>query len=381
MIVGILKEPASEARVSLMAEEVKKMIAQGIQVWVEKGAGVKAYCSDADYLKVGAVLKSREALVNGVAIILGIQRMELPEDLKNKILIGVYQPLYEVAVIEKWAGAGHTVFSMDMLPRTSRAQAMDVLSSQSNVAGYGAFVIAASRYPRYVPMLMTAAGSVKPATLLVLGAGVAGLQAIATGHRLGAVVEAFDTRPSVKEEVESLGARFIAVEGAQDASTAKGYGVEQTEDFHQKQTAKIAERMQKADIVITTAQIFGKKAPILVTKAMIETMLPGSVIVDLAAATGGNTELTKDATELVTPNQVTIIGNSNIPALFPSDASKLYGHNIANFLRLITSDQGELKLDFSDDLVSGTCMAKEGKIVNDRVRALLSTSQKELIPQ
>ncbi len=376
MIVGIIKEPEKEARVSLLADEVKKLVNQNIQVWVENGAGEKAFCLDENYKDAGATLKSRENILDGVDVILAIHRFELPVNTKNKILIGVYQPLFDVAQIKKWATNGHTIFSLDMLPRTTRAQSMDVLSSQSNVAGYGAFILAAARYPRYVPMLMTAAGSVKPATLLVIGAGVAGLQAIATGHRLGAVVEAFDTRPAVKEEVESLGARFIEVEGAQDASKAKGYAVEQTEDFQEKQKTKIASCIQKADIVITTAQIFGKKAPILVTKKMIEAMQPGSVIVDLAASTGGNTELTKDAIEWVTPNRVTIIGNSNIASTFPYDASKLYGRNITNFLKLITSDKGELTPDFLDELVVGACIIKEGEIENERVKALVASSKK-----
>jgi len=228
-------------------------------------------------------------------------------------------------------------------------------------------------------MLMTAAGSVRPATLLVLGAGVAGLQAIATGNRLGAVVEAFDTRPAVKEEVESLGARFIEVEGAQDAASAGGYAVEQSAGFQQLQKAKIAECIQRADIVISTAQIFGKKAPVLVTREMIATMKPGSVIVDIAASTGGNTELTQKGKDVITDNRVTIIGNSDIPSCFPSDSSKLYGNNIYNFLKLITDGKGQLNLNFADDLVAGTCMAKEGKIVNERVIALLKPDAQPII--
>ncbi|MFD1553401.1 NAD(P)(+) transhydrogenase (Re/Si-specific) subunit alpha [Putridiphycobacter roseus] len=375
MVIGIVKEPEKEARVSLLAEEVKNIVDQGIEVWVEKGAGEKAYCLDDFYQKAGAILKSRRDLLHGADVILSIHQIELPEDLKSKVLIGIYQPLYHSSMIEKWAKNDHVVFSLDMLPRTTRAQTMDVLSSQSNVAGYGAFLIAAARYPHFVPMLMTAAGSVKPANLLVLGAGVAGLEAIATGHRLGAVVEAFDTRPVAKEEVESLGARFVMVEGAEDAAKAKGYAVEQSVEFQIKQKEKIAACIKKADIVITTAQIFGKKAPLLVTKEMIETMKPGSVIVDLAASTGGNTELTKDASEVLTKNRVTIIGNSNIPATFSSDSSKLYGHNISNFLKLITSEKGGLNLDFSDDLVIGTCMAKGGVIVNDRLNKIITEKQ------
>lgn len=371
MIIGILKEPQYESRVSMLAEEVAKLIKKGIQIWVEKDAGAKAFCPDTDYQNAGATIKSRDEIIASADVLLAIHKTELPEGVKNKILIGVYQPLFSPENIQHWAEAGHTVFSLDMLPRTTRAQSMDVLSSQSNVAGYGAFIIAASHYPRYVPMMMTAAGSVRPASALVLGAGVAGLQAIATAHRLGAVVFAFDTRPAVKEEVQSLGARFIEVEGAQDASKAGGYAVEQTAEFQAKQKAKIAENIQKADIVITTAQIFGKKAPVLVTKEMIGSMRPGSVIVDLASSTGGNTELTQDDAVMVTDNKVTIIGNSNIPSLFPSDSSKLYGNNIINFLKLITTDKGELNLNFEDDLVVGCCMAKDKTVTNERVKNLL----------
>ncbi|WP_434981196.1 NAD(P) transhydrogenase subunit alpha [Daejeonia sp. YH14] len=379
MIVGVLKEPAPESRVSLLAEQVTRLVKNGIQVLVEKDAGQNAYCPDQDYQTAGAVIKSRDEVIAGVDVILAIHYFPLPETVKRKVLIGVYQPLYHAEEISRWAAANHTVFSMDMLPRTTRAQVMDVLSSQSNVAGYGAFLLAAARYPRYVPMLMTAAGSVRPATLLVLGAGVAGLQAIATGNRLGAVVEAFDTRPAVKEEVESLGARFIEVEGAQDAASAGGYAVEQSAGFQQRQKAKIAECIQRADIVISTAQIFGKKAPVLVTREMIATMKPGSVIVDIAASTGGNTELTQKGKDVITDNRVTIIGNSDIPSCFPSDSSKLYGNNIYNFLKLITDGKGQLNLNFADDLVAGTCMAKEGKVVNERVIALLKPDAQPII--
>jgi NAD(P) transhydrogenase subunit alpha len=241
---------------------------------------------------------------------------------------------------------------MELLPRTTRAQSMDILSSQANIAGYKAVLTAANAYGRYFPMFMTAAGSIAPAKVLILGAGVAGLQAIATAKRLGSVVEVFDTRPAVKEEVQSLGAKFIEVPGAADASSAGGYAVEQTEEYKRNQQLKIAESIAKADIVITTAQIPGKKAPILVTDEMLKTMRRGSVIVDLAASTGGNTPVTKDR-ETVLYNGVTIIGDSNLPATMPSDASKLYGKNILNFLQLIITKEGALALDVDDDLVKG----------------------------
>jgi NAD(P) transhydrogenase subunit alpha len=258
-----------------------------------------------------------------------------------------------------------------MLPRTTRAQGMDVLSSQANIAGYKAVLHASNIYARYFPMFMTAAGSIAPAKILILGAGVAGLQAIATARRLGAVVEVFDTRPAVKEEVMSLGAKFIEVEGAADASKAGGYAVEQTEEFLQRQKAKIAESIAKADIVITTAQIPGKKAPILVTEEMIKNMRKGSVIIDIAAATGGNTELTRN-NETIVHNGVTIVGNSALPSTMPADASKLYGKNVLNFLQLIIDKEGNLNLNWEDDLVKGSCITHNGEIMHERVKALIT---------
>ena len=277
---------------------------------------------------------------------------------QGKVLIGVYQPLFNKKLMQSWLDAGLTVFSLDMLPRTTRAQVMDVLSSQANIAGYKAVLLAAEKYPRYFPMFMTAAGSIPPAKVLVIGAGVAGLQAIATARRLGAVVEVFDTRPAVKEEVMSLGGKFIEVEGAADASKAGGYAVEQSEDFLRRQKEKIAESTAKADIVITTAQIPGKKAPVLITGEMLEKMRNGSLIVDLAAATGGNTEFTKN-NEAVQHNGVCIIGNSSLASTMPSDASKLYGKNVLNFLSLIIDKEGKLHVNMEDDLVAGSMVRRE----------------------
>jgi NAD(P) transhydrogenase subunit alpha len=273
--------------------------------------------------------------------------------------------------MKEWASKGITTFSLDMLPRTTRAQSMDVLSSQANIAGYKAVLEAANLYGRYFPMFMTAAGSIAPAKVLILGAGVAGLQAIATAKRLGAVVEVFDTRPAVKEEVMSLGAKFVEVEGAADASKAGGYAVEQSEEFLQRQKAKIAESIAKADIVITTAQIPGKKAPILITEEMINAMRNGSVIIDIAAATGGNTPVTKN-NETIVYNGVSIVGNSNLQATLPSDASKLYGKNILNFLQLIITKEGTINLNWDDDLVKGSCITHGGEVVHERVKYPLS---------
>jgi NAD(P) transhydrogenase subunit alpha len=373
MTIGVLKEPSDETRVSLLPEAVAVLSKKGISLLIENGAGENAFADDASYQKVGAQVKSRAEVIRSAEIILSIQSPGNDEisNFKSKILIGVYFPLYEAGLMQQWAEQGITCFSLDMLPRTTRAQTMDVLSSQANIAGYKAAVEAANLYSRYFPMFMTAAGTIAPAKVLILGAGVAGLQAIATARRLGAVVEVLDTRPAVKEEVISLGAKFIEVEGAADASKAGGYAVEQTEEYKQKQEQKVADSIAKADIVITTAQIFGKKAPILITEKMLNTMRNGSVIIDIAAATGGNTPFTKN-NETVKYNGVTIVGNSNLPATMPSDASKLYGKNILNFLQLITNKEGQINLNWDDDLVKGSCITHNGEVVNEKVRPLSS---------
>ena len=374
MTIGVLKEQSPETRISLLPEHVVILKKWNVNVCIESNAGATAFAADNKYTEAGALIKSRQEILNESDIILSINAPQPAEinALQSKIFLGVYQPLFAAAQMQEWAAKGFTVFSMDMLPRTTRAQSMDVLSSQANIAGYKAVLLAANLYPKYFPMFMTAAGSVPPAKMMILGAGVAGLQAIATAKRLGAVVEVFDTRPAVKEEVQSLGAKFIEVEGAADASKAGGYAVEQTAEFMERQKAKIAESVAKADIVITTAQIPGKKAPILITTAMMEAMKNGSVIIDIAAATGGNTELTKND-ENVLHNGVTIVGNSRLAGAMPSDASKLYGKNILNFLQLMINKEGVFNLNFEDDLVKGTCVVHGGAITNDRVKALINS--------
>lgn len=368
MIVGILKEPQPETRVSLLPEAVAQLTKKGIRVLVEKGAGEKAAATDDDYQKAGAEVSSAGDIIQTADVILTINKPDNAAALQgSKVLIGVYQPLFHHDLMQQWAQAGLTVFSMDMLPRTTRAQSMDVLSSQANIAGYKAVLLAANLYPRYFPMFMTAAGSIAPAKVLILGAGVAGLQAIATAKRLGAVVEVFDTRPAVKEEVMSLGAKFVEVEGAADASKAGGYAVEQSEEYKQRQQQKITESLAKADIVITTAQIPGKKAPILITEEMLNGMRNGSMVIDIAASTGGNTPFTKN-NETVNYNGVSIVGASFLPSTMPSDASKLYGKNISNFLGLITTKEGTLHLNWEDDLVKGSCIAHGGAVVHERVK-------------
>jgi len=373
MIAGILKEPTGEHRVSLLPEQAEVLIKKGVTFFAEPSAGANAFAADITYTAKGVSIQPRSEILSKADLLFSIQPLHITDIALLKpgaVITGVYQPLFNVQLIQQLAAKNTTTFSMDMLPRTTRAQSMDVLSSQANIAGYKAVILAASLYPKYFPMFMTAAGSIPPAKVLILGAGVAGLQAVATARRLGAVVEVFDTRPAVKEEVISLGAKFIEVEGAADASAAGGYAVEQTEDYKQKQQQKIADAAAKADIIITTAQIPGKAAPVLITDPMLISMKPGSVIIDLAAATGGNTPKTVNA-QTIRFNNVTIVGDSNLAATMPADASKLYGKNILNFLQLIIDKDGQLNLNFDDDLVKGTCITHNGEIVNERVRSLI----------
>ncbi|MEZ5047628.1 MAG: Re/Si-specific NAD(P)(+) transhydrogenase subunit alpha [Chitinophagaceae bacterium] len=370
MIIGILKEAEGENRVSALPEIVTQFIKLKVQVQVETGAGISAFASDADYQQAGATIVDRAGILQQADILLCINVPQENRFKNQAIVLGVFQPLFNHALIKDWASKQYTTFSMDTIPRTTRAQSMDVLSSQANIAGYKAVLLAATHYSRYIPMFMTAAGSIAPAKVLILGAGVAGLQAIATAKRLGAVVEVFDTRPAVKEEVMSLGAKFVEVEGAADASQAGGYAVEQSQEFLERQKQKIAESAAKADIIISTAQIPGRKAPILITKEMIHNMRAGSVIVDLAASTGGNTEVTVNNKTIV-ENHVSIIGNSFLPSMQASDASKVYGKNILNFLKLIIDTEGQINLNFEDDLVQGTCITHQGQIVNERVKQLI----------
>ena len=372
MTIGVLKEPNNEKRVSLLPEHIIALKKQQVNVVIEKSAGENAFAADAQYEAAGATVGLRNNVLQSADIILSIHALTENDiaNCKARILFGFYQPLFDAANIKTLAEKNFTIFSIDMLPRTTRAQSMDVLSSQANIAGYKAVLLAANLYPKYFPMFMTAAGSIPPAKMLILGAGVAGLQAIATAKRLGAVVEVFDTRPQVKEEVMSLGAKFVEVEGAADAAKAGGYAVEQSAEFMVRQKERIAESVAKADIIITTAAIPGKKAPVLITEEMIASMKNGSVIIDLAASTGGNTAYTKND-ETVVVNGVSIVGNSALPADMPSDASKLYGKNILNFLQLIINKEGAINLNFEDDLVKGTCVAHGGVITNERVEASL----------
>lgn len=355
MIIGILKEPNYENRVSMLPEAVATLTKKNITVLVEDEAGAKAYAPNHAYVTAGASIANASDIQEQANIILGINAT-VTLTKKDTVYIGIYNPLSNVELMQQWCSSGAIIFSLDRLPRTTRAQSMDVLSSQANITGYKAVLKAANLYPHYFPMLMTAAGSIAPAKVLILGAGVAGLQAIATAKRLGAVIEVFDTRPAVKEEVQSLGAKYIEVEGAADASQAGGYGVEQTDDYKAKQQQRIAESIAKADIVITTAQIPGKKAPILIPTCMVDGMKPGSVIIDIAASTGGNCELTIN-NETVLYKGIQIVGDSYLPSQMPMDASKLYGKNVLNFLNLIIDKDNNLNLNWDDDLVVGACVS------------------------
>jgi NAD(P) transhydrogenase subunit alpha len=374
MILGILKETNNDKRVSLLPEQAAVLVAKQVSVLVETGAGNAAYASDATYTDKNVTVKDRASVLSTADLVLSINPLSSAEMAQLKpgtVVLGTFQPLFNTDLVKQAIDKKASLFSMDMIPRTTRAQSMDVLSSQANIAGYRAVLLAATMFPKYFPMFMTAAGSIPPAKMVIIGAGVAGLQAIATAKRLGAVVEVSDTRPQVKEEVMSLGAKFIEVEGAADASKAGGYAVEQSDEFKQRQQQRLAESIAKADIIITTAQIPGKKAPILITDAMLKSMKPGSVVIDLAAATGGNTAVTKN-NETIVYEGVTILGNSNLASDMPSDASKLYGKNILNFLQLIITKEGALELNFEDDLVKGCCMAHEGAVANERVAALIN---------
>lgn len=355
MIIGVIREPDNEARVSLLPDAVQVIVGLNNRVLVEQGAGASAFVSDEKYRAAGAEVVSRQEVLSGCRGLLAIHPLseaELDQLSASTFLLGVYQPLVNQAYIQALQQRSLVGFSMDSIPRITRAQSMDVLSSMSTVSGYKAVLLAAAHLPRFFPMLMTAAGTVPPAKVLVLGAGVAGLQAIATARRLGAVVEAFDTRLSVKEQVESLGAKFVEVEGAVEDKAAGGYAVEQSDDFKQRQHEAIHRHVAKSDVVITTALIPGKPAPKLITTAMLDDMRAGSVVVDLAAVTGGNCEVTKN-NETVVYNSVSVIGSSVLPSTMPEDASRMYGKNVVTFLKLLLKD-GEPAINLDDEIIRGT---------------------------
>lgn len=363
MKIGLLKED-NDQRVALVPDTVSKLTQEGHTVLVEPGAGATAYIGDELFTEAGASLKPRaEVLAESdlVATLRPVADADLDAAGEHTAWISMYAPFADTAPLQPIADRKQSALSMDMIPRTTRAQSMDVLSSMANIAGYKAVLAAAHLMPRYFPMLTTAAGSIPPAKVLVLGAGVAGLQAIATARRLGGVVEAFDTRSAVKEEVMSLGAKFVEVEGARDDSAAGGYAVEQTEEYKQRQQALIQEKAAKSDVVITTAQLRGRPAPVLLTEDTVKNMKPGSVIVDLAASTGGNCAVTEDG-QTVEKHGVIIVGDSDLHVKMPQHASQLYSKNIHNFLKLLVGEEAALTFNFEDDIVASATVVHEGTV-------------------
>lgn len=370
MKIAIAKETlSSERRVAASPETVKKFIGLGAEVLVEKGAGVEASVPDSMFEAAGAKIVPQEELYGSADIVLRVRPPSVEEVGKMKkgaLLLGLLAPYQEKEVLKACAAQGVTAFSMELVPRITRAQTMDVLSSQANLAGYRAVLEAANEFGRGFPMLMTAAGTVPAAKVFIMGAGVAGLQAIATARRLGGVVSATDVRPAAKEQVQSLGATFVMVENEETkaAETSGGYAKEMSEDYKKQQAALIAETIKKQDIVITTALIPGRKAPVLVTEEMVKSMKPGSVLVDLAAEQGGNVALTK-ADEVVSVNGVKIIGYSNLPSRIAVDASALYARNLFNFLSpLVDKESKALKIDWEDEIVKSSALTRDGAIVH-----------------
>ena len=382
MKVAIVRERrAFERRVAASPDTIKRMVGMGLEVVVESGAGEGAQFTDPAFTAAGAsIAADAAAALDDADIVLKVQRLliggeadrdELSYLKRGAVLIGLLQPLRHPAQIGAYAGAGIAAFAIELLPRITRAQAMDALSSQANLAGYKAVLEAADEFGRAFPMMMTAAGTIKAARVLVMGAGVAGLQAIATARRLGAIVAATDVRAAAKEQVESLGASFIAVDedAARSAETAQGYAREMGEDFQRIQREKITEGLKRTDIVVCTALIPGRKAPILLTEAMLGELAPGSVVVDLAIDAGGNVEGSRLGEIVTTPQGVKIIGYANMPSRIAADASQLYARNLYNFLTLLIDKDGKLKIDTADEIIKATLLTENGAVVNPALAA------------
>jgi H+-translocating NAD(P) transhydrogenase subunit alpha len=372
MKVAVLKETrADEHRVALVAQGVQTLSKSGLEVVVESGAGEAAGISDDGYKQAGASIAGSAAeALKGAGLVLLINPPEAATVTglaEGTILVSFLSPMTDHALVKSLKDRKVTAISMEMVPRITRAQSMDALSSQATVAGYKAVLMAADALPKFLPMFTTAAGTIRPAKALILGAGVAGLQAIATARRLGAVVEAFDVRPAVKEQVESLGAKFLETEHDVTAEGEGGYAKELSEEQHRKELDLIATHIADADVVLTTAQIPGRKAPVLVTADMVKSMKPGSVIVDLAAESGGNCELTK-AGETVVAHGVTVLGPSNLPATIPVHASQMYSKNIVTLVGEFVDKEGAVNLDFANDVVGPSTVTHAGEIVNERVK-------------
>jgi H+-translocating NAD(P) transhydrogenase subunit alpha len=377
MIAGVLKESGGEKRVALLPGETAAVIKLGLKVVVEEGAGAGAFSTDEEYRSAGASVASRKDVISGAALLFTVNP-PVTDDItlfrEGQILFTVLDPTGNRDWLERARNRGLTVLALDLVPRITRAQSMDILSSMATVAGYKAVLEAASMLPRFFPMFMSAAGTIKPARVLILGAGVAGLQAIAVARKLGAVVEVFDVRSAVRDEVRSLGGKFIEVEGAREDAAAGGYAVEQTEEFRKKQQDLIQQRAAAADVIIATAQIPGRKAPVLVLRETVSRMKPGSVIIDLAASSGGNCELTQNGKNVIAGG-VTIVGRSDYPAAMSSDASRMFGNNLINLLRIMTDREGNVIPDLSDEIVAGTTAVSGGEYRSPRVKQLLDIKQ------
>jgi NAD(P) transhydrogenase subunit alpha len=361
MKLAVFKE-LNDQRVSIIPASIPKFMALGIEVLVEKNAGKEAFFDDQEYEDAGAKIAERSTLQSEADVAISIHPLKVDElsQLKSScLLISEFQPFNQPEISQKLKEKNFQAMSLDMIPRTTLAQSMDVLSSMASISGYKAVLEAARLLPRYFPMMITAAGSIRPAKVLVLGAGVAGLQAIATARRLGAMVEAFDTRSAAKEEVKSLGAKFIEIEGAAEDTGAGGYAVAQSEEFLKRQREEVQLRASKSDIIITTAQVRGRKAPLLVPATTVEKMKKGSVIIDLAASTGGNCELTKD-NELVNHNGVFIYGDSSLASKMPQDASQLYSTNLLNFVKLFIKE-GKLELDLENEIIKSALITNDAQ--------------------
>ena len=379
MNIAVLRETLpGEARVALVPESVRKLAALKVAIMVESGAGLGAGASDADYDAAGASVSTDRALLLSSADILAAVNRPTPEDIKilkqSAAVLGFLRPLDEPAALGEIVAQKRTAFAMELIPRITRAQAMDALSSMATVVGYKAVVMAADHLPRMFPMLMTAAGTVPPARVLVLGAGVAGLQAIATARRLGAVVEAYDVRKAAGEQVRSLGAQFLEVDlGGIQTEDAGGYAVELTEEALGRGRDLIAKHAKTADVIITTAQVPGRHAPLLVTEEAVNGMKRGSVIVDLAGATGGNCAVARPG-ETIEKDGVLIMSPLNLAATVPVHASQLYSRNVTAFLNLLIKD-GELNIDMTDDVVGPSCVTHQGEFVHPRVAAALEVAK------
>jgi H+-translocating NAD(P) transhydrogenase subunit alpha len=374
MLIGVLKETGTEKRVAILPPEVISLKKIGIDVLVENGAGEHAFASNSSYQAAGARLAERKTVMSESEMILSINP-PLEDDItdfkEGQILCSVVNPAENRAWLEKARLQGLSVLALDLVPRTTRAQSMDILSSMATVSGYKAVLDAASLLPRFFPMFMSAAGTIKPSRVLILGAGVAGLQAIAISRKLGAIVEVFDVRSAVKEEVKSLGGKFIEVEGAKEDAGAGGYAVEQTDEFKKKQQDLIQQRAIAADVVIATAQIPGRKAPVLLLKETVNSMKPGSVIIDLASSTGGNCELTENGKNIEV-NGVKIIGKTDYPSEMPTDASKMFGNNVINLLKILIDKDAKLNLNMQDDIINGTTAVHGNEYISQRIKQILN---------